>query len=146
MSAEQPRCKRGREGDVQILETGNDAFDGKFATFKDDATRDKYVQNWDESNLSLPGASGSMTNNHKSIQAKQSGELCNSGLQLKSYDGALSKTDNVPNHIDFTSTSLAGHYWEAIKAVASPNANIGADNAKDYKEHQDFGDCSSTNN
>ncbi len=49
------------------------------------------------------------------------------------YDGAKSKTDEVPNHIGFTKTNLLAHGVEAVKAKVSSSTNIDKDNAETYK-------------
>jgi RHS repeat-associated protein len=112
--------------DVSVLETDNVAFKGKFATFTDDATADNYTKNWETEDASKP---------HKSSnKAKVSGELNKSGVQVKVYDGATSRTDDVPNHIGFTKTSVVAHVIEAIKASVSSSTNIDRDNAETYKK------------
>lgn len=115
--------------DVIVLENDNTDFKGKFATFEP-GTSSKYTKDWKERKLTKEA--------HKSKTAIGSGELNSSGLELKLYDGAQSALDDVPQHLDFTKTSAIGHSFEAAKTiikekVSKGSSNMGADNAKGYK-------------
>ncbi len=120
--------KTGVQNDVEVLNTDRPGWNGAFATFKS-GTSDKYTANWETKEFSLTQQA------HQSNIAKESGELGNTGLALKFYDGAMNPTDNVPGHIGMVKTSPVGHTLEATKAALS-GLNIGAENAKDYNEQK----------
>jgi len=110
-------------GDVQVLDTDAPGFVGKFATFKE-GTADKYTTGWDPATPS---------DAHQSKTAKQSGEIGNSDVLMKSYDGAKSSTDNIPNQIGLVREGIVDHGVEAVRSLADPNVNIGAENAARVK-------------
>jgi hypothetical protein len=109
--------------DVQVLENAPDNFIGKFATFKEGAA-DKYVGDFEESTPSGP---------HKSNEARTSGEIGNSDVLIKYYDGAASSTDKIPNQVGLVREGIYDHGVEAVRSVADPNVNIGAENATRVK-------------
>ena len=112
------------QGDVQVLETDNASFKGKFASFTSEEVALKYVGNWQEEKKSSP---------HKSNTSRGSGGV-GANLKLKYYDGAESATDNIPNQLGFVKQGYM-HYVEAVNAVLGEN--IGLTNAKVYKADQE---------
>ena len=111
--------------DVQVLENAPDNFIGKFATLKE-GSEGKYTDGLESSTPSSP---------HKSNNAKTTGEIGNSDVLIKFYDGATSSTDNVPNHVGLVREGIFDHGVEAVRAVADPKVNIGAENATRVKNN-----------
>lgn len=118
------------QADVLVWETNDPRFKGRFATFKDDATAKKYTEGWD-----TKYATGKA--HFSTDEGLVSGSLNNSGIEMKVYDGALSLTDNVPNHIGFTQANMILHGMEGLKASIDRSANIDAKNATTYKQSQE---------
>jgi RHS repeat-associated protein len=83
------------EKDVQVLDSNNPDFQSKFATFKE-GTAEKYTSSWEKRPVSPA---------HASNNAKGSGDIGNTTLELKYYDGAASSSDKIPNQVGFTQNS-----------------------------------------
>lgn len=111
--------------DVQVLETDNVAFKGKFATFKEGSS-EKYTSKWEKATPSNP---------HFSNIAKISNEVGNSDVLIKYYDGAKSNT--ISNHIGLVREGFLDHLTESIRAKVDSKINIGVENAKKLKKNQD---------
>src|SRR5665213_989436 len=92
--------------DVVVLETDNPSFKGKFAGFASDDVANKYTSAWSDRPFSDP---------HKSNKAVGSKPLGSSGLELKYYDGAQSKNDAVPGHLDLERAGLLSHVLDYIE-------------------------------
>lgn len=74
---------------------------------------------------------------HKSNEAKTSGEVGNSDVLIKYYDGAASSTDNIPNHIGLVREGIYDHGVEAVRSKIDPNVNIDAENATRIKNDKE---------
>jgi RHS repeat-associated protein len=108
--------------DVQVLETDDIKFKGKFATFAN-GTSDKYTTGW------LPVYASPA---HNSTFALKSDYLKNSGLTLKAYSGGI---NNTPNQLGLVWGSAIDHAFEFIRADLGVNTEL--ENAKEYKREKE---------
>ncbi|MCL4817479.1 MAG: hypothetical protein KJZ56_12670 [Flavobacteriales bacterium] len=113
--------ERSVRADVRILQSDDPNWRGKFAEVNN---ANRYTGGWENRSASSP---------HKSEGAVGSGEIGNTGLELKLYDGAKSRT--IPAHIGFVKSGTLSHFGEAFRAIGG--ANIGVENAQEYKRQSE---------
>ncbi len=116
--------------DVQVLENADKKFLGKFAQFGGDSFN-KYE--------SAFKSDGQPSAPHKSTNSMISKTVIgNSDTRIKNYDGAVSRTDNIPSHIGLVRDGWIDHRSEALRAIMNPSkVNIGAENASRIKSYFD---------
>ncbi len=77
------------------------------------------------------------SNAHKSKSGKTSPEIKESDIQLKYYDGGLSKTDAVGEQIGLVRVGLLDHSGEAIGSFVYKKSNLGVLNSLILKKSLD---------
>jgi RHS repeat-associated protein len=114
--------------DVQILQSDDYAFKGRFATFRE-GTANKYTKDW---NPATPSSA------HFSETGRTSNEIGGSDVLIKYYDGVKSST--VPNQIGLVRDGIFDHGTEYLRTneyTGDQNVNIGVENAKRVKSDQE---------